>query len=46
MNKQIAGTLGVAVRTVEVHRASIFEKFGVRSAVELAGLLAERSKSK
>jgi two-component system response regulator DctR len=44
LNKQIAGTLGLAVRTVEVHRASIFEKVGVRSAVELAGLLAERSK--
>jgi two-component system response regulator DctR len=40
MNKQIAGTLDLAVRTVEVHRASIFEKFDVRSAVELAGLLA------
>lgn len=39
MNKQIAGTLDLAVRTVEVHRASILEKFGVRSAVELAGLL-------
>jgi two-component system response regulator DctR len=45
MNKQIAGTLGLAIRTVEVHRASIFEKFGVRSAVELAGLLAQRNKS-
>jgi two-component system response regulator DctR len=44
MNKQIAGTLGLAIRTVEVHRAGIFEKFGVRSAVELAGLLAERTR--
>lgn len=40
MNKQIAAMLDLSVRTVEVHRASIFEKFGVRSAVELAGLLA------
>jgi two-component system response regulator DctR len=45
MNKQIAATLDLAVRTVEVHRASILEKFGVRSAVELAGLLARRSKT-
>jgi two-component system, LuxR family, response regulator DctR len=44
MNKQIAGTLDLAVRTVEVHRANIFEKFGVRSAVELAGLLARMEK--
>ncbi|MCC6656680.1 MAG: DNA-binding response regulator, partial [Rhodocyclaceae bacterium] len=27
-------------RTVEVHRARIFEKMGVRSAVELAQLLS------
>lgn len=40
MNKQIAAILDLAVRTVEVHRASIFEKFGVRSAVEVARLLA------
>jgi two-component system, LuxR family, response regulator DctR len=45
MNKQIAGTLDLAVRTVEVHRASILEKFGVRSAIELAGLLARLDKN-
>ena len=28
------------MRTVEVHRARVFEKMGVRSAVELAQLLA------
>lgn len=39
-NKNIADALGIAVRTVEVHRARIFEKMGVRSAVELAQLLA------
>lgn len=39
-NKTIADALGIAVRTVEVHRARIFEKMGVRSAVELAQLLA------
>jgi len=41
LNKQIADDLGIAIRTVEVHRARILEKFGVRSAVELAGRLAE-----
>jgi two-component system response regulator DctR len=42
-NKTIADALGIAVRTVEVHRARIFEKMGVRSAVELAQLLAPRA---
>jgi two-component system response regulator DctR len=41
-NKNIADALGIAVRTVEVHRARVFEKMGVRSAVELAQLLAGR----
>jgi two-component system response regulator DctR len=41
-NKTIADALGIAVRTVEVHRARIFEKMGVRSAVELSQLLAKR----
>ena len=41
-NKEIADTLGIAVRTVEVHRARLFEKMGVRSAVELAQLLARK----
>ena len=40
-NKEMADTLGISVRTVEVHRARIFEKMGVRSAVELANLLHE-----
>jgi two-component system, LuxR family, response regulator DctR len=38
-NKSIADGLGIAVRTVEVHRAHVFEKMGVRSAVELARLV-------
>jgi len=40
LNKVIAEELAIAVRTVEVHRARIFEKMGVRSAVELVKLLA------
>lgn len=38
-NKVIADRLGIAVRTVEVHRARVFEKMGVRTAVELVQLL-------
>lgn len=40
LNKVIADELGIAMRTVEVHRSRIFEKMGVRSAVELSQLLA------
>ena len=39
-NKVIAAELNIAMRTVEVHRAHIFEKMDVKSAVELAQLLA------
>ncbi|MGB4060096.1 MAG: response regulator [Burkholderiaceae bacterium] len=35
-NKNIADHLGITQRTVEFHRANIFEKLGVNSAVELA----------
>jgi len=38
-NKVIADQLDISVRTVEVHRARVFEKMNVRSAVELANLL-------
>lgn len=41
LNKVIADELNVAVRTVEVHRARVFAKLGVRSAAELATLLAQ-----
>ncbi|RJG03722.1 response regulator transcription factor [Noviherbaspirillum sedimenti] len=39
MNKVIADELGISMRTVEVHRAHVFEKMQVKTAVELAGLL-------
>jgi two-component system response regulator DctR len=42
LNKVIADELHVAVRTVEVHRARVFAKLGVRSAAEVATLLAGR----
>ncbi len=38
-NKLIADQLQISVRTVEVHRARVFEKMGVKSAVELANLI-------
>ena len=39
-NKVIADELNISMRTVVVHRSRVFEKMGVRSAVELAQLLA------
>lgn len=38
-NKQIAESLNISVRTVEVHRARVFEKMDVKSAVELSNLV-------
>jgi len=40
LNKVIADELGIAMRTVEVHRSRIFEKMQVRSAVELSQRLS------
>lgn len=42
-NKLIADELSISVRTVEVHRARVFEKLGVKSAVELANLVRIKS---
>jgi len=43
LNKVIASELQISMRTVEVHRSSVFEKMGVRTAVELAQKLATAS---
>lgn len=40
LNKVIADDMHVSMRTVEVYRARVFAKLGVRSAAELATLLA------
>lgn len=44
-NKLIADALDISVRTVEVHRARVFEKMRVKSAVELANLLRDHGLS-
>jgi two-component system response regulator DctR len=41
-NKLIADQLQISVRTVEVHRARVFDKMKVKSAVELANALQQR----
>ena len=43
-NKLIADALDISVRTVEVHRARVFDKMQVKSAVELANVLATLAK--
>ncbi|MBL0421188.1 response regulator transcription factor [Ramlibacter sp. AW1] len=40
-NKLIADELDISVRTVEVHRARVFDKMEVKSAVELANALRD-----
>ncbi|HEX9181397.1 MAG TPA: response regulator [Burkholderiales bacterium] len=42
LNKLIADQLNISMRTVEVHRARVLEKMGVRSAVELAQVVGPR----
>lgn len=39
LNKQVAYELGIAIKTVEVHRSRILEKMNVRSALALSHLL-------
>lgn len=41
LNKQIAGDMGIAEKTVKIHRGRVMEKMGVRSVAELV-LLADR----
>ena len=40
-NKLVADRLNISVRTVEVHRSRVFDKMGVKSAVELANELRQ-----
>ena len=40
LNKVIADDLQISMRTVEVHRSNLLDKMGVRTAVELAQILA------
>lgn len=39
LNKQIAERLGIAMRTVEVHRSRVLQKTGARNSVELAQMV-------
>jgi two-component system response regulator DctR len=41
-NKVVADELQISMRTVEVHRANLFEKMSVRTAVELSQLMSSR----
>jgi FixJ family two-component response regulator len=38
-NKDIATQMGNSSRTIEIHRASIFEKMDVKNAIELSMML-------
>ena len=42
-NKEIANQLDISVRTVEVHRARVFEKLDVKSAVDLVNVLRDQA---
>jgi FixJ family two-component response regulator len=43
LNKQIAGELGTAEKTVKVHRGRVMQKLGVRSVAELVHLTQKAS---
>lgn len=40
-NKVVAAQLGISVRTVELHRARVLSKMGVRSVAQLARMLTQ-----
>jgi FixJ family two-component response regulator len=42
LNKQIAGDLGIAEKTIKVHRGRMMTKMGVRSVAALVRLVAGR----
>lgn len=42
-NKQIAGALGISVKTVEVHRAKVMEKLAASSLADLVQLMLQRN---
>jgi len=41
-NQQIATSLGISVRTIEVHRSNLLHKLGVQSTAELVRYSIER----
>jgi FixJ family two-component response regulator len=43
LNKQIAGELGMAEKTVKVHRGRVMQKLGVTSVAELVPLVQKAS---
>ena len=38
-NKEVGRSLGISMRTVEVHRAHIMEKLGARNAADLVRIV-------
>jgi FixJ family two-component response regulator len=42
LNKQIAAELGVAEKTIKVHRARVMRKFGVRTIADLVRRVVAR----
>jgi len=42
LNKQIAGELGMAEKTVKVHRGRVMQKLGVTSVAELVRVVQKR----